>query len=166
MRSTQKLLLWTSIFLVSCVPSSIVVTPQPTLTKQTPSTLEVDLALSKTAEEFRTLRPLLGQFSGGKWQADIDQWQGKKHQLMLELGVRLADGTFDREQLISLLGPPDHTATDGDPLFSQIQTLPDYQQISPNGEIFVYEWRGTHDFLFFALAGEQIISSDWWYAGE
>jgi hypothetical protein len=166
MPSTQKILLWTSILLSSCIPSPISPTLQSTPTQQPTSTPKFDPALSQLAEEFRALRSVPGQFSGGEWQVEVDQWQGQKHRLMLELALQLGDGSYSRGQIINLLGPPDHQVASGDPLFTQIQTVPNFEQFSSDGEFFVYEWRGTHDFLFFALEGDQLIGSDWWYAGE
>jgi hypothetical protein len=54
----------------------------------------------------------------------------------------------------------------GDALFELIQSLPEYETFAQSDEFLVYEWRGTHDFLFFAIQQERIIGSGWWHAGE
>jgi len=32
--------------------------------------------------------------------------------------------------------------------------------------LLVYEWRGSHDFLFFEADGDRVTRSGWWFAGE
>ena len=119
------------------------------------------------ADEFQALRDIPGQFSGGEWHDEVDQWQGRKHQAMLALGQRLGDGAYSRAQLTTLLGPADHIVTGGDALlFERIQSLPEFETFAASEEFLVYEWRGTHDFLFFAIQNDHITTSGWWYAGE
>ena len=127
----------------------------------------IDAETRQLAEEFLTLRPIAGQFSGGSWQADVDQWQGRKHTVMIELGTRLGNGRYACSQLTNLLEQPDHIVQGGDSLHDLIQTLPIYDTIaSETTQFLVYEWRGTHDFLFFVCEDGRITAADWWYAGE
>ena len=142
-------------------PTAITATPIPT-----PTIPPMDDALAQLASEFQTLRRLPSRFSGGEGHGDVDQWQGRKHQVMLALGEQLGNGDYGRFQLTTLLGPADHIVTGGDPLFNLIQSLPEYESRSPSEEFLVYEWRSTHDFLFFAISNDQIIESGWWYAYE
>ena len=144
-------------------PSPIPLTtpPEPTLTP-TPT----EEALLQLAEAFQTLRSIPGHFGGGPWHDDVDQWQGRKHQLMLALADELGSGAYGRSQLTTLLGPADHVVTGGDPLFEMIQSLPEYETLIASEVFLVYEWRGTHDFLFFAITNDHVTGSGWWYAGE
>ena len=118
------------------------------------------------AEEFQALRGIPGQFSGGEWVDEVDQWQGRKHQVMLALAEQVSREEFNRSQLTTLLGPADHIVTGGDALFEQIQNLPGDESVALSNEFLVYEWRGIHDFLFFAIQDDRILASGWWYAGE
>lgn len=140
-------------------------TPSPSST-QFVTILPVDDNLRQLADEFRSVSATPGHFGGGPSNDDVDQWQGRKHQLMLELGSRLGDGDFNREQLVDLLGPADHVVTTGDPLMPTIASLPNFDTYAAADAFLVYEWRGTHDFLFFVLQGDLIVGSDWWYAYE
>ena len=166
----RKFLVVVGMVLVACqtqvseAPRSVApASSPPSLASPTPP-IDEDLVL--LTEEFRALRPIAGQFSGGQWDDEVDQWQGKKHRVMLALEERLGDGSYGRSQLTTLLGPADFIVTGGDALFEQIQSLPEYETFAPSDEFLIYEWRGTHDFLFFASQQDRIIASGWWYAGE
>ena len=45
------------------------------------------------ADEFKRLRAIEGHFDGGAWNDDVDEWMGRKHRLMIELGDRFGAGT-------------------------------------------------------------------------
>ena len=164
-------LLLMGLFLAACQPQSGKFVPTPILATATPLPIlstkaSTDEALIQLAEEFQALRHIPGHFGGGDWHDDVDQWQGYKHQVMLALGKQLGNGEYGRSQLIALLGPSDHIVTGGNPLFDSIQSLPEYKDLTGSEEFLVYEWRSTHDFLFFAISNDQIAGSGWWYASE
>ena len=119
------------------------------------------------AAEFGRLRVVQGQFQGGLWTADVDEWMGRKHQAMIELGSRLGGGGCGQGQVTDLLGAPDRIAGPGDPLFALVSRLPEFER--PPGEpyeLLIYYWRAAHDFLYFTCQGETIVSWGWWYAYE
>ena len=92
--------------------------------------------------EYQELRKQKGHFNGGEWNAALDRWNGRKHQVMCELGTRLDKGST--RTLLELMGEPD--AREG-----------------PN---WLYYWRGRHDYLFFECREDQVLKSDWWMAGD
>lgn len=158
--------------LPACLPAADAPqTPESTLSNQTTAnptpTITVDTKTRELVAEYLALRTVPGQFSGGEWHEDVDLWMGRKHTAMLELATRLGNGDFSCTQLTDLLQQPDHTVQGGDPLHDLIQTLPAYEPLQNEAAQFlVYEWRGTHDFLFFVCEDGRITAADWWYAGE
>ncbi len=119
------------------------------------------------ATDFQTIRTIPGHSNNGRWNNDIDGWHGRKHQIMNQIGFCLGTGKYQRSEIIQLLGSPDHIAVKDDPLFYLIQndslinkTIPDTNQF------LIYQWRGYHDFLYFNAAGDKIVNSGWWFAGE
>lgn len=165
---------WLVFFLVcllpACLPAAATTedaAANPTPTAQPVNTTPVDPELRQLVDTYPALRPVLGQFSGGSWNDEVDRWQGTKHSAMLALGARLSSGDFSCVQLTDLLQEPDHIVEGGDPLHELIQTLPAYATPEEeDAQFLVYEWRGTHDFLFFVCENGRITTSGWWYAGE
>ena len=140
-------------------------TTNPTV--QPESVATVDETLQGLADDFISLRTAVGQFNGGSWNPDVDEWQGPKHSVMLDLGQQLGNGRFTCNQLTNLLQPPDHSVQGGDPLHELIQAVPaGAAAADETTQFLVYEWRGTHDFLFFVCEDGRITAADWWYAGE
>jgi hypothetical protein len=168
--SNKIFILIAGIFLASCTPANVeapalAVAQSPSSLPPTVTSSPIDDELKQLATAFSSLRATPGHFDGGEWNNDVDQWQGRKHTLMLELASRLGTGDTSRSTLTDLLGPPDHIVKGGDPLLDLIQTVPAYQTAVAD-EYLVYEWRGTHDFLFFVGQDGRITAADWWYAGE
>ena len=154
---------------MACQPQSKELAPTPLPPTSTPApthTPPMPPELVQLAAEFQTLRPIFGHFAGGTWHDDVDQWQGRKHQVMLALATELGSGAYGRSQLTTLLGSADHIVTGGDSLFKMIQSSPEYEKLNTSEVFLVYEWRGTHDFLFFAITDDHVNGSGWWYAGE
>jgi hypothetical protein len=170
--SAKRLVLILVCLLPACLPaanapqSDVAASSSTTIANSTP-TIPVDPETRKLIEEYLMLRLVQGQFTGGNWNEDVDLWMGRKHTAMLELGTMLSTSDFSCPQLIELLQQPDHTVQGGDPLHDLIQTLPAYATLQDEATQFlVYEWRGTHDFLFFVCEDGRITAADWWYAGE
>jgi hypothetical protein len=103
-----------------------------------------DPELFRKGQEFQALRKERGHFSGGEsWNARVDAWNGRKHQLMGELMKVLETGQSE-ETLVNLLGKPDEL----------------------DESSWVYYWRGKHDYLIFDLKDGFTTGARWWMAGE
>lgn len=103
-----------------------------------------DPTLYNKGQEFQALRQERGHFTGGgPWNAKVDAWNGRKHQLMGELKEALESGQSE-ETLKTLLGAPD-----------EIQ-----------GKSWLYYWRGKHDYLIFEFSKGFTTGAKWWMAGE
>lgn len=108
-----------------------------------------------------------GHFQGGSWNAEVDDWMGAKHQVMIELGDRLAAARCRQAQVTDLLGPPDLIVHPGDQLFDQIRRQAEFEEPAVESyTLLVYSWRGEHDLLYFTSDGQTILSSGWWHALE
>jgi hypothetical protein len=128
---------------------------------------DLSAASQELAAEFVRLRTVQGHFQGGPWTAEVDDWMGRKHQVMIGLGTQLVDAGCTQGQVTDLLGPPDLTVTPGDPLFDQVSRQAEFEK--PPAEpytLLIYYWRGAHDFLYFTSVDGAIIGSGWWHAYE
>ncbi|MEM7334975.1 MAG: hypothetical protein AAF490_23060 [Chloroflexota bacterium] len=116
------------------------------------------------AADFRELRPVEGQFSGGEWVEEVDAWNGRKHQLMLDIANELEGNRYVESDITSHLGQPDQIVQQGESLYATLR--PDTSPTEKETTLLIYHWRDNHDFLFF-VSEEQIITEvDWWYSGE
>ena len=132
----------------------------------TDASLPLD-AIQKIADEFKNLRVVKGHFDGGEWNDDVDQWMGRKHQLMIQLGERLGTGEYNQSQVIQALSQPDVIARETDDLYKLVSDSAEFTgPITGFYELLIYYWRGEHDFLYFTVQNGRITTSGWWYAGE
>jgi hypothetical protein len=142
--------------------------PAPT-PAATPAAQGCDLSAASQdlAAEFVRLRALKGHFQGGPWIAEVDDWMGHKHQVMIDLGTRLASAGCGQAQVTDLLGPPDLIVSPGDPLFDQVRRQAEFEEPAVESyTLLIYHWRGAHDFLYFTSVGGAIVGAGWWYAHE
>lgn len=123
--------------------------------------------IATLAAEFQDLRAVRGSFDGADWNDDVDQWMGRKHQLMLQLGSQLGGGQYSASQVMHWLGPPDQSAGPGDDVYELVSNLHEFTKPGANSyEFLIYHWRGEHDFLYFTIQGGNVAGSGWWYAYE
>ena len=135
--------------------------------KMTKDTGLGNLPIEKLTAEFKKIRKIKGHFDGGKWNPEVDQWMGRKHKLMIELGTRLSNGKYHKSDINNLLGQPDQIVKKGHDLFELITGQPGYDSLTTDAyEFLVYYWRGKHDFLFLTCQNNAYVNSGWWYAGE
>ncbi|MCJ8168250.1 hypothetical protein [Atopomonas sediminilitoris] len=107
-------------------------------------------ALGQDAAAWSQLRQQVGHFNGGEWRADVDQWQGKKHQLMNRLLAYSWGQRLNPSQLLAVWGEPDRRITAQQPEYADLLRMTEWQG-QPAGVLWIYDWRGQHDQLIFAL---------------
>lgn len=123
--------------------------------------------LKEQSKAFQLMRNDLGHFNGGKWNAAVDQWMGKKHVLMQKLAEGMVENRVTQSKMLEWIGPADQNSNKGDFFFEQIVKSHDHQHLASVAQnVLVFYWRGQHDFLFFAFDGERLIQSGWWHAYE
>ena len=74
----------------------------------------VNIPVEQIADEFKKVRGIKGHFEGGAWNDEANKWMGRKHRLMIELGLRLAGGRYEKSDIIRLIDPPDRIVGKGD----------------------------------------------------
>jgi len=105
------------------------------------------------AREYAALRQVRGHFDGGPWTADVDRWQGRKHQVMQCLAAEFSTPGVTTERLLKRMGEPDSRES--------------CREEMGNGcERWAYHWRGVHDRLVFTVGGGKVHRLDWDYALE
>ena len=117
------------------------------------------------AAEWAQLRQQRGYFDGSPWRQDLDAWQGRKHQLMQELAERLLHERPDGAGVRRLMGEPDRQVAPGTAEHADWLRRTEWRG-APVGALWSYHWRGEHDQLLVALAGERVVAVGWLYAWE
>lgn len=99
----------------------------------------------------------------GARDPELRHWGGRMHEAMARLGELLGGGDTPESEVVRLMGTPDRRAIPEELLFTLAT-----RENHPDGvaEILVYEWRGGHDFLYFASDGRTVLGSGWWMAGD
>ncbi|KAL2916342.1 hypothetical protein HK105_204098 [Polyrhizophydium stewartii] len=147
--------------------------------------------------QLQALRARRGHWTGGAFDAEIDGFNGGKHRLMVALGRELGRPGTPAVRVVGTLGEPDDRGTPGGlaPLMPG-PAMPDGSRasfvdtqdaenahdaedaqdgasawLSQQGRpllVLVYEWRGKHDMLWFAVDAETetVVRSGWWSALE
>ena len=129
---------------------------QATPTPPTPPTPNTAAEIVAAAAVWRRLRPLKGHFSGGVWNADVDYWQGAKHQALQQLAQHLLARCASPRQVLHLLGPADtQWRPDKDGHRQLVERLfpgdaPKLQS-AHRAQVWLYHWRGRHDQLALLL---------------
>jgi hypothetical protein len=112
------------------------------------------------AAQWQALRPLRGHFDGAAWNADIDRWQGRKHVLMQALAAQALDERLARDALTQRMGAPDALWRAGQPEHASATQQAQWRG-TPGSELLVYDWRGQHDRLLFALHNGHVVATGW-----
>lgn len=127
---------------------------------------------AQLAKEFAALRTVRGHFDGGNWTADVDRWQGRKHQLMqcLAAGLSAAAGT-PVARVRERMGEPDARVECPSAACDGVVRLMEARGegapvVATARQLWVYQWRGNHDRLVFSVVGGKVSGVGWALALE
>lgn len=119
-----------------------------------------ELTIGELTREYHRLRAK--KVEPGAFDPETSAFGGRKHEVMGELVRRLGSRGTARARVVELMGEPDqHVRDSDDPLWGLVE--------HDRGEaeaLLVYCWRGYHDFAWFGIRREQVVSSGWWFAYE
>jgi hypothetical protein len=112
-----------------------------------------------------------GHFDGGSWAADVDRWQGRKHQLMQCLAAGLSAAGTPVERVRERMGEPDGRvncpSAECEGVVLQIGVREDVgRDVVATTQLWTYHWRGSHDRLVFFVFKGKISSVAWAYVLE
>jgi len=104
------------------------------------------------------------------WVDTIDNWTGKFHWIMVQLGDTLGKNNYKKKDIIRLMGEPDeiisqNTKNRTAELYYLINSKP-IDNIGSCEEYLVYQWRGYRDFLYFLVRKNKVQCSEFYYSWE
>ncbi|KAG0001122.1 hypothetical protein BGZ79_005061 [Entomortierella chlamydospora] len=99
-------------------------------------------------ETFQELRQIKGHFDGGEYNADVDGFNGEKHQVMLKLADAFGKPGVLSADITSVMGPSDEIPAE---ILAELKRSA--PQVTPptNFQYILYKWRGYHDYLWFRI---------------
>ena len=105
---------------------------------------------------------LSNEFKQLKTTRDIDCCRNYGSGLMkiMEILSDSIDLNTSEERIIQIMGLPDNYASDDHPIEHH------FTQLGKDDKILIYYWRGMHDFLYFIIVKNQLVSKHWYYALE
>lgn len=117
---------------------------------------------------FAELRKIEGHFDGGPWRAEVDKADGEKHRLMKRLAGCARAARADAAGVRRLLGEPEARLEPGAQAYASTVRATRWQppRAKVKGTLWVYRWRGVHDFLLVAFDRGRVSATGWWEAGE
>jgi hypothetical protein len=118
------------------------------------------MTLEEMSMQFYDIREQKGHFDGEEWNNDVDLWSGRKHILMQALSNRLGAISAGKREIIEVMGKPDRIVSG---TTAEFEELPGE---NPGGEILIYFWRNSHDYLYFNCGREAGCEPVWQYALE
>ena len=118
------------------------------------------LTLEEMSTQFSEIRRQKGHFDGEEWNNEVDLWSGRKHILMQALSNRLDAISASKRQVIEVMGKPDRIVNATAAEFEELPAL------NGDGEILIYFWRNSHDYLYFNCGRGAGCEPEWQYALE
>jgi hypothetical protein len=118
------------------------------------------MTLEEMSKQFYDIREQKGHFDGGEWNNDVDLWSGRKHILMQALSNRLDAISAGKRRVIEVMGKPDRVVSRATAEFEELPVE------NSDGEILIYYWRNSHDYLYFKCGLKAGCESAWQYALE
>jgi hypothetical protein len=126
------------------------------------------------ARTFRSLRAVRGHFEGGRWNDEVDRWQGRKHVAMQRIAEQVLHDHASVQQLRRLLGEPDGVLAPRTAAHARAVEAGRWlaapggaaTPAGPDAELWLYRWRGTHDQMVLAVESGRVAGAGWLYEGE
>ncbi|CAF2524185.1 unnamed protein product [Rotaria sp. Silwood2] len=109
----------------------------------------------------------------GHWHSQphnptIDNFNGERHQAMIELQKHLGQPNTSADEIQRLMGTPTKILDKPDLVLEhEFRRTNDNYTYPSDAKIWIYEWRGNHDYVYFVISKDnKVIQSDWYYAYE
>lgn len=98
----------------------------------------------------------------------IDDHHGNRHRAMIELQEHLGQAGTTTEQIEHLMGTPTKILDQPDEtLLYELKRNNETYEYPSETKIWIYEWRGNHDYVYFLISKDKkVIQSAWYYSFE
>lgn len=109
-----------------------------------------------------------GHWHNEEYNAPIDGFNGDRHQAMTTLQKHLGVPGTSTVEIQRLMGSPTKVLEKPDLVLEhEFRRMNDNFEYPIGAHIWIYEWRGFHDYVYFLVSKDnKVIQSDWYYALE
>lgn len=124
--------------------------------------------LEAASQTYLSLKNQRGHWHNQERIPAIDDFNGERHQAMIELQKCLGQNGVTADEIQRRMGEPTKTLDRPDLVLQhEFQRGEHPFELPSDAKIWIYEWRNMHDFVYFVLSKDQkVIRSDWYHAYE
>ena len=124
--------------------------------------------LAAASSHYLLLKDHRGHWHNQGHRPSIDDQHGTRHQAMIELQEHLGRAGTTTHEIEQLMGTPTKILDEPDQtLLYELKRNHENYEYPPDAKIWVYEWRGNHDYIFFVISKDlKVIQSAWYYSFE
>ncbi|CAF1137891.1 unnamed protein product [Rotaria sordida] len=109
-----------------------------------------------------------GHWYNKEHRPSIDDYGGNRHKAMIELQEHLGRPGTMANEIEHLMGPPTQILDQPDAtLLAALKRNNENYKYPDDAKIWIYEWRGNHDYVYFLISKDKkVIQSAWYYSFE
>jgi hypothetical protein len=124
--------------------------------------------LAVASNNYLRLKSHLGHWHNQQRRPSIDDTQGERHRAMVDLQQHLGRVGTTTQEIEHLMGSPTKILDQPDEtLLHELKRNNKNYEYPHDTKIWIYEWRGNHDYVYFLISNEKkVIQSAWYYAFE
>ena len=125
-------------------------------------------SINIASSNYLRLKDRRGHYHDQSRRPSIDDHQGDRHRAMIDLQEHLGQAGTTTAEIERLMGEPTKVLDQPDEtLFSELKRNNNQYQYPLDAKIWIYEWRGNHDYVYFVISNEKkVIQSAWYYSFE
>ena len=124
--------------------------------------------IAEASSTYLRLKAHRGHWHNQEHNPAIDNFNGERHQAMVELQQHLGQVGSPAKEIEQLMGPPTKVLDQPDAVLLHEMKLKNENYTYPKDtNIWIYEWRHSHDYVYFFISKEQkVVHSAWYHAYE
>jgi hypothetical protein len=124
--------------------------------------------LEASSSTYLRLKNERGHWHNQPHNPAIDNFDSDRHKAMVELQKHLGQTGTTADEIQRLMGPPTKTLDRPDLVLEHEFKLTNDNYKYPNDtKIWIYEWRNTHDYVYFLISNDnKVVQSGWYNAYE
>lgn len=124
--------------------------------------------LLTASDEYIRLKHHRGHWHNHEYHPAIDNHGGERHQAMIELQSHLGKVGTPVGDIEHLMGRPTKIFYEPDEtILTELKRHHENYKFPEDAAVWVYEWRGNHDYVYFVISKDnKVIQSAWYYAYE